>query len=138
LKIGVKGFFDFPDKYVCGQGAVPGPKLYEHSHIHLSHLMPGGGFMNAMNIHNTNAVQSDSETYTSNQTSSLRAASKAVRMQLTTEDVESFLKLLRDVENNDGLRVRKIERYSRLISNGNYETEERIEELADRLLDELL
>lgn len=94
--------------------------------------------MNAMNIHNTNAVQSDSETYTSNQTSSLRAASKAVRMQLTTEDVESFLKLLRDVENNDGLRVRKIERYSRLISNGNYETEERIEELADRLLDELL
>lgn len=94
--------------------------------------------MNTMNTHNTNAVQSDSETYASDQTTSMRAASRAVRMELATEDVESFLELLRDVEKNDGLRMKKVEQYSRLINNGNYETEDRIDELADRLLDELL
>lgn len=94
--------------------------------------------MNTMNTHDTNAVQSDNETYSSDQTPSLKAAQKAVRTQLTTADIESFLELLQDVKSKDGMRIKKIQRYSRLINNGNYETDDRIDELADRLLDELL
>ncbi len=53
-------------------------------------------------------------------------------------EIKPFLEQLRSMKDEDLIRTETIKELSRLIEKGAYETEERLDRLADRLLDELL
>jgi len=55
-----------------------------------------------------------------------------------SSEIEPFFELLRQRDDQSFIRTDRIRKLSRLIENGEYETEERLDQLADRLLEELL
>ncbi len=96
------------------------------------------GNVNTMSTKDSHTVKSKNTSSSPPRIADSMAVREIVRDTYEQKDIETFLKLLSDVESVEQIRVEKVEKCARLIESGSFETEERIDELADRLLAELL
>ncbi len=58
--------------------------------------------------------------------------------EVTVSSTARFLSKLQNIEKQQPVRTDRVEELSNMIDQGEFETEERLDELGDRLVDELL